>query len=44
MTVELQGPPRYKLKKRSYYERILDLGKSLGVQTELQPYLFSLDF
>ncbi|MDH7511358.1 MAG: hypothetical protein QHH14_00220 [Clostridiales bacterium] len=44
MTVELQGPPRYKLRKGSYYELILDLGKGLGVQTELQPYLFSIDF
>jgi hypothetical protein len=43
-TVELQGPPRYKLGRSSYYELILDLGKGVGVQTELQPYLFSLDF
>ena len=43
-TVELQYPRRYKLRKGSYYELILDLGKGLGVQTELQPYLFSIDY
>ncbi len=44
IAVKLQRPPRYKLKKRSYYELILDLGKGAGVQTELQPFLFSIDF
>jgi len=43
-TVSLHNPPRYRMKKKSYYELILDLGKGSGVQTELQPYLFSIDF
>jgi hypothetical protein len=44
VTVELQRPPRYKLGQSSYYELILELGKGVGVQTALQPFLFSIDF
>jgi hypothetical protein len=44
MTVKLQHPPRYRLGQSSYYELILDLGKGVGVQTELQPYFFGIDF
>jgi hypothetical protein len=42
--LNLIDPPRYQLKKDSYYELTFYLGKGAGVQTELNPYLFMIDF
>ncbi len=42
--VSLFGPPRYRLGKEDYYELTLNLGKGDGVQTELNPFLFMIDF
>ena len=41
--VILREPPRYRLGKASYYELTLSLGKGTGVDTELNPYLFTID-
>jgi hypothetical protein len=42
--VIVSEPPRYGLGKASYYELTLSLGKGAGVDTELNPYLFTIDF
>ncbi len=41
-SISLPRPPRYRLKKASYYELTFYLGKGAGVQTELTPYLFTI--
>lgn len=42
--LKLPNPPRYRLKKTSFYTVILELGKDAHIRPELNPYLFSLSY
>jgi hypothetical protein len=41
--LNLSDPPRFRLGEKDYYELTLNLGKGVGVETELYPFLFQID-